>query len=185
MAGRLVAVVGPSGAGKDTLLGAARLALAEDPRFVFVRRAITRPAETHRHAGAEAHLPLSEADFAKAREAGAFALHWQAHGLHYGIPRSIESELTEGRVVIANLSRGVLATVPSAYRLCVVLVTAPPAVLAARIAARGRETPEEIVRRLQREALLPDSLEVREVMNDSTPAEGAARLIEMLRALAG
>ncbi|MDJ0391388.1 phosphonate metabolism protein/1,5-bisphosphokinase (PRPP-forming) PhnN [Roseomonas sp. E05] len=185
MAGRLVAVVGPSGAGKDTLLGAARMALAEDPRFVFARRAITRPAETHSHAGAEAHLPLSEEAFAQAREAGAFALHWQAHGLHYGIPRSVEAELAEGRIVVANLSRAVLASVPAAYRLCVLLVTAPPALLAARIAGRGRETPEEIARRLQREAVLPAGLEMREVMNDATPEEGVARLLGTLRALAG
>ncbi|MXP63392.1 phosphonate metabolism protein/1,5-bisphosphokinase (PRPP-forming) PhnN [Roseomonas sp. M0104] len=185
MTGRLVAVVGPSGAGKDTLLGAARLTLAEDPRFVFVRRAITRPAETRSHAGAEAHLPLNEAAFAEARAAGAFALHWQAHGLHYGIPREIQARMAEGRVVVANLSRAVLSSVPPAYRLCVLLVTAPPAVLASRIAGRGRETPQEIARRLQREALLPEGLDVREVMNDGTPEEGAARLVGVLRALAG
>ena len=99
----LIAVVGPSGAGKDTLMAGARAALAQDARFRFVRRAITRPAE----AGSEDHEALSEADFAARRAADGFALSWGAHGLHYGIPRDIEEDIAARRVVIANLSRAV------------------------------------------------------------------------------
>lgn len=40
--GRLFAVVGPSGAGKDTLIAAA---LAARPDLAIVRRVITRPVE--------------------------------------------------------------------------------------------------------------------------------------------
>jgi ribose 1,5-bisphosphokinase len=185
MPGWLVTVVGPSGAGKDTLLGAARAALAGDARFVFARRAITRPAETVAHAGAEDHLPLSEAEFAIARDAGAFALHWNAHGLHYGIPQSIEADLLAGRVVIANLSRAVLAEAHARYRLKVVSITAPPAILAARLAGRGRETAAEIAARLARSAALPPGLDVVEVANDSTPEDGAARLLAALRGISG
>jgi phosphonate metabolism protein PhnN/1,5-bisphosphokinase (PRPP-forming) len=180
MAGRLVTVVGASGAGKDTLLGAARAALAGDPRFVFARRAITRPAEPPAP-GTEDHRPMTEAAFIAEREAGRFALHWQAHGLHYGIPRAVEAELSAGRVVVANLSRAILPEVPVHYRLRVLLVTAPAEVLAARLAARGRESMAEIALRLRREAPLAPGLEVREIANDATPAEGAARLLAALR----
>src|SRR6266403_915074 len=44
--GRLVLVVGPSGAGKDTLLGLARAVCADDGSVIFPRRAVTREAST-------------------------------------------------------------------------------------------------------------------------------------------
>lgn len=185
MRGRLVTVVGASGAGKDTLLGAARQKLTGNPRFIFARRVITRPAEARPHPGVEEHLPMSDAEFAAAREAGHFALYWHAHGLSYGIPRSIERELAEGRTVIANLSRTVLAEASGRYALRVLLVTAPRALLAARLASRGRESLAEITLRLDREAPLPDGLDVREVANDSTPEVGAARLLAALHEAAG
>lgn len=172
----LVAVVGPSGAGKDTLMGLARARLDGDPRFRFVQRAITRPAE----AGGEAHRALDAAAFAAEREAGAFALHWVAHGLAYGIPRDIEADLAARRVVVANLSRAVLAGAAARYRLRVLNITAPVAVLAARLAARGREAAADIAARLAREAPLPHGLDIATVMNDATPEDGAAQVLAAL-----
>lgn len=172
----LVAVVGPSGAGKDTLMGMARARLAGDDRFRFVRRAITRPAE----AGGEAHRALDEAGFAAEREAGGFALWWFAHGLSYGIPRDIEGDLAVRRVVVANLSRGVLAEAATRYRLRVLNITAPAGVLAARLAARNREDAAGIAARLAREAPLPEGLDIVTVMNDATPEDGAARVLAVL-----
>ena len=170
----LIAVVGPSGAGKDTLMDRARAALAGDARFVFARRVITRPAD----AGGEAHEAVSEAEFA-ARLPG-FSLHWAAHGLRYAIPVSIEAEMAAGRVVIANLSRGVLAEAATRYRLRVLDITAPPALRAARLAARGREDAGDVAARLSREAPLPGGLDVVTVMNDATPDDGAARVLAAL-----
>src|ERR1700758_459495 len=94
----LLLVVGPSGAGKDTLLDAARRALADDPKFRFVRRVVTRAAK----AGDEPHETVTEAEFA-ARE---FALQWQAHGLRYGIPADA---IVDDVVTVANVSRTVIA----------------------------------------------------------------------------
>jgi phosphonate metabolism protein PhnN/1,5-bisphosphokinase (PRPP-forming) len=172
----LVAVVGPSGAGKDTLMALARARLAGDARFRFVRRAITRPAE----AGGEDHRALDEAGFAAERDAGGFALWWAAHGLLYGIPRDIEDDLAARRVVVANLSRGVLAEAGARFRVRVLLITAPVEVLAARLAARGREGTADIAARLAREAALPPGLDVVPVMNDATPEDGAARVVAAL-----
>lgn len=151
--GCFVAVVGPSGAGKDTIMDAARVALAGDTRFHFVRRIITRPQMP----GTEDHDSLDEAAFAKSAGEGAFSLHWQAHGLSYGLPKSLEDEIADGTVVIANVSRRVLGDVRRLYpSRSVVVITARPEVLAERLASRGRESREEIVARLAREVSFDD-----------------------------
>ena len=164
-----VAVVGPSGAGKDTLLGAARAALGGDARFHFAGRVISRPEGV----GEEAHEELSPAGFAVAD----LAVVWQAHGLHYGIRRA-ETRLAP--VTVMSLSRGVLAEVAARAPLTVIEVTAPPEVLAARLAARGREGPAEIAARLAREVPLPVGLAQLRVVNDGPVQQGAARLLAAL-----
>ncbi|MCR0983945.1 phosphonate metabolism protein/1,5-bisphosphokinase (PRPP-forming) PhnN [Roseomonas populi] len=179
MSGVLVGVVGPSGAGKDTLMEAARAALAGDPRVTFLRRAVTRPAE----AGGEDHLPLSREAFLAGREAGHFALWWEAHGLLYGIPAGpLEAALAKGCAAVANLSRRALADADARFPLRVVEITASPDVLATRLAARGRESAEDIARRLAREAPLPAGLAVDRVVNDTSVEAGAGQLLRALRA---
>ncbi len=134
MTGCFVAVVGPSGAGKDTLIAAARDRFADDPRFVFVRRVVTR-----RDGGNEDHDFVEPALFPAAVKAGAFALSWGAHGLFYGIPETVRRDVAAGRVVVANLSRGAVETARGLFpRVAVAVVTAPEAVLAARLAGRAR-----------------------------------------------
>ena len=172
----LVAVVGPSGAGKDTLMAGARARIGPDGRFRFVRRSITRPAS----AGGEDHEPIGRDAFLRRRDTGGFALWWEAHGLLYGIPRDIESDLAAGRCVVANLSRGVLAEAASRYPLLVLEITAPAAVLAARLAARGREEPEAVAARLARDAPLPSALRVRRVVNDGSMEAGASHMVQAL-----
>ena len=168
----LVLVVGPSGAGKDTLLDAARTALMGDPRFRFVRRVITRPAE----AGGEAHEAVTEAEFARRP----FALQWQAHGLHYGVPADIVGDLARGIVVVANVSRTVIAGAALRHTTRVIEITAPPEVLAARLVTRGREDAADMAARLARTVALPDGVTVDIVMNDATVATGVARFLAAL-----
>jgi ribose 1,5-bisphosphokinase len=182
LAGALVLVVGPSGAGKDTLMDAARAELAGAPGFHFARRLITRPAM----AGAEDHDSCDEAAFAAARARGELALSWRAHGLHYGIPRCELAGVVVGEVVIANISRSEIAAAEMlAERVVVIEISAPATVLAKRLAARGRESEADIAARLAREAPLAVRRAVlRRISNDRSVAEGAAELVGMLRGLA-
>lgn len=182
LTGALVLVVGPSGAGKDALMEGARGALADDRRFRFARRLITRPAL----AGAEDHDSCDEAGFVAARARGELALSWAAHGLHYGIPARELAGIAGGEVVIANISRGAIgATEALAERVVVVEITAPAAILAKRLAARGRESEADIAKRLSREApLVTERAALRRIVNDRSIAEGASELLGLLRALA-
>ncbi len=144
--GRLVLVVGPSGAGKDTLIGLAQVACAGDNRVVFARRIVTREASEF-----ENNDQVTEAEFREARARGAFAIDWQAHGLSYALPKDIDNDIRAGRSVVANISRTVIVALRAAYAdVVVVLITAPPDVLAARLAARGRDGDGPIAERLRR-----------------------------------
>jgi len=176
-------VVGPSGAGKDTLIDGARAHLAESDRrdhYVFATRTITRP----NGAPGEAHIGVTEAEFAERDAAGAFLVTWQAHGLHYGLDASLRDVLAQGRHVIANGSRAILPKlIGRVPRLVIVEVSAPVEVLAERIAGRGRETPEQIAARLARTVTAyPPGIPLLRVSNDSTSEVGIARFIATLQA---
>lgn len=181
--GALALVVGPSGAGKDTLLGAAKAALAADRRFVFPRRVVTREAM----AELEDHDSLDRNSFNLEKLRGAFALDWEAHGLCYGVPADIETDMADGRVVVVNTSRKVIETALEKYPRCfVLLVTANPDVRARRLAGRGRETAEEVAARLIREgAPIPAGVEAVTIDNSGTLATGIANFVEALKRIAG
>lgn len=175
----LVLVVGPSGAGKDTLINAARAALPDDPRFVFPRRAVTRQAV----AELEDHDSVTPEQFALHKANGAYALDWEAHGLHYGLPMSIVADIAAGRVVVMNGSRAMVDVARQKFPgTVVVLVSATPEVRALRLAGRGRETAAEIARRLSREvdAVIPETIGVD---NSGTVEDGVTRFLAALRAL--
>lgn len=176
----LVLIVGPSGAGKDTLLNGSRAALADQPSMRFVRRVITRPIDP---SAAEMHDTVSEQAFAALLAAGAFALSWRAHGLHYGIPADITIDLSEGRLVVANVSRTVVAEAAERFPVQVIEIIAPPDTLARRLAARGRDDALDIARRLSRQADLPLPARRKTIVNDGTEAAGITKLTQALRRL--
>lgn len=144
--GRLVLVVGPSGAGKDTLLGLVQIACAENDDIVFPRRIVTRESSA-----AEDNLAVGPDEFGAAAARGDFAVHWEAHGHTYALPLEINDDIRAGRTVVANVSRTVVPALRSSYAdVVVVAITAPPEVLAARLAARARRSDGNIGDRLNR-----------------------------------
>ena len=144
--GRLILVVGPSGAGKDTLLGLAKAACADDGSIVFPRRVITRQASA-----SEDNEEVSAGTFEAALARDEYAVHWDAHGHRYALSRAVDDDIRSGHTVVANVSRTVIAGMRQAYAtVLVVSITAPPNVLAERIAMRARGSDGKIEQRLQR-----------------------------------
>ncbi|MEP2703443.1 MAG: phosphonate metabolism protein/1,5-bisphosphokinase (PRPP-forming) PhnN [Roseibium sp.] len=153
--GRLILVVGPSGAGKDTLMSALKTRLTDRADVDFARRAITRDAD----ADAEDHDTLSRPEFDQLVANGEAALSWEAHGLGYVIPKPYDQAIANGNTVFANGSRKVLKQAADKYETAIVLlITAPIEILAERLAARGRESKNEIERRLKRADLEPENV---------------------------
>ena len=175
--GRLVLVVGPSGAGKDTLIGLARAACADDRNIVFPRRVITREASA-----SEDNEEVSAGTFQETLARGEYAMHWEAHGHGYALPRVIDDEIRAGHTVVANVSRTVVAAMRRAYAsVLVVSITAPPNVLAERLAMRGRGSDGRIEHRLHRTvdeaAAAPDVT----VVNTGSAEYHARQLVRIIR----
>jgi ribose 1,5-bisphosphokinase len=172
VSGTFVCVVGPSGAGKDTLIRGAQRRLAGDPRFVFPRRLVTRSASAF-----EDHDVIAPDLFDELRSDGRFTLAWTAHGLGYAIPAEAKRALAEGAVVTCNLSRRAVADARSQLGdVAVVLVTAPRATLAQRLATRGRESAGTIAERLDRDPGA-DDLVPNCVIDNSGDVEAAIDLL--------
>ncbi|GGA83810.1 ribose 1,5-bisphosphate phosphokinase PhnN [Brucella endophytica] len=176
--GVFIAVVGPSGSGKDTILTYARERLQGRPEFHFVRRIVTRDSV----GDAEEHDTLTEAAFDAALEKGAFSLSWNAHGLRYALPKSVDHHVENGAVVVANVSRSVLDEIGSIYaNVRVVHLHASPDVLARRLAQRGREDAAAIEERLRRSAKAMAHRDGAIMLDNSGPVEVAGeRFIAIL-----
>lgn len=178
--GTLILVVGPSGAGKDSLLEGARTRLADRSDILFPRREITRPAD----AGGEDHIAVSEDTFAERDASGAYLLSWRAHGLGYGVPASLADDLSASRSVVVNVSRGVLDDARARVERCAVIsLRVPSDVLAARLRGRGRESDEQIAERVARaEAFSVSGDDVIEISNDGPLDRAIDRIVSAIRA---
>jgi ribose 1,5-bisphosphokinase len=179
--GRLVYVIGPSGAGKDSIIAHARRHLGSE-RHVFARRHITRPADS----GGEDHIAITMAEFEQDYAAGRYALSWRGNGLGYGIGIEIDLWLQSGRHVILNGSRAYLPEAAGRYStLLPVLITINPAVLRQRLSARGRESTNAIDARIRRAAELGtiDHPRLAVIANNGPLAEAGDAFVALLRAL--
>jgi ribose 1,5-bisphosphokinase len=155
--GLLVLIVGPSGAGKDTLLASAQRKFKDNPAMVFPRRTITRSESI-----GETHDPVSRREFQRLEKEGAFLLAWTAHGLRYGISIAVERDLKAGRIVVVNVSREIVTAACARWpKTRIVHVTVALDALRSRLETRGREAAGDIDKRIKRAAranTLPEAL---------------------------
>ncbi len=161
--GVVVLVVGPSGAGKDTLIALVKQQFVHDQGVCFPRRVVTRPAD-----GSEDNIAVTLDDYAESLDKGDYVLSWYAHGHHYAIPDTIQDDLMAGRIVVLSVSRTIIAKARRIFaHVSVVYVTAPVQVREERLTKRRREA--DIRERISRKV-------------DGDDREGADCLIENTQA---
>lgn len=179
--GTVVLVVGPSGAGKDSILRQAQSIFATDPDVVFPRRVVTRKADV----SAEDHDTVSDMDFSQNLAKGDYAVWWSAHGNGYGIQVSIDDDIKLGRTVIFNCSRAIIEELQLRYpKVVVVEIKVSPELLVDRIVARGRETHDEAVFRVSRTVpALPRGIVVIPIQNDGALEDAALTFCAAIRKL--
>ena len=182
--GRLVYCMGPSGAGKDSLLDWLRAHLPQPCPVHWAQRTISRAATS----GGEAHEGVSPTKFAALCSEHAFALHWQANGLGYGVRHAQLAPLAQGHWVLLNGSRAYLPEAMARFPdLVAVHITASPQVLRERLLSRGRETREEVEARVQRALAYtpPPGAASLKVHNDGALGDAGQRLLSVLEDLPG
>ena len=96
--GRLIYCMGPSGAGKDSLLNWLRTHLPTPCPVHWAQRTISRAATS----AGEVHESVSPQTFFALCSDHAFALHWQANGLGYGVRHAQLAPLAQGHWVLLN-----------------------------------------------------------------------------------
>ncbi len=179
MNGAWVFVCGPSGAGKDSVMAAARELLVDRADIVFARRMVTRPT----HAGSD-HDPASQTEFQTLLTSGGLCWHWQAHGFAYGIDKQYAQEVLAGCLVVVNGSRAHVRHLPASSQLRVVQISADPQQLAQRMAQRARDSANAVTTRLARNADFADMAADCHIVNDTTLAVAARQLADYLTTLA-
>lgn len=175
MSGLWVFVCGPSGAGKDSVMGWAAEHLAARPDIVFARRLVTRPAQL----GSD-HDPVTPQQFARLIGSGGLVWRWEAHGFHYGIAAHYAAEVAAGRVVVVNGSREHANGLQLAQQVRVVQIVADTEQLAARLLQRGRDAPQAVVTRLARNALFSDLRGDHTIVNQGELAQAGRQLADYL-----
>lgn len=180
--GKLFYVIGPSGAGKDTLINFARQNTAPGTPVLFAHRYITREVD---HTG-ENHIELSHTEFKVRKAQGLFALDWESHENKYGIGIEINLWMENGMNVVMNGSRGYLEKALEKYpSLRVILISVSEHVLWDRLKRRGRENDQEIQKRIERSkefnSLAVDQYQVIHVKNDGSIEEAGGLFVEAIK----
>lgn len=181
---RLIYVIGPSGAGKDSLMRWLRERSAGQLPLHWARRSVTRSA----HDSSADDISLDVAGFEQTDQAGGFALQWQANGLRYGIRHEELVPVSRQQWVFINGSRAYLQACADRYPGITVLhITADPAVLRQRLLQRGRETPSMVDARIQRapSLMVPAQSILIEVFNNRGIDEAGRQMLQQLERLPG
>jgi len=175
----VVLITGPSGVGKDSLLGFAKNHFAGDGKIVFTRRYITRPPDEN-----ELNYFVDPGAFGLLRDGNFFVSHWRAHGNYYGIAKSEFLPHNGDYLSLVSVSRGAIRDFERLFdRVITLQLTAGYDILRQRLLVRGREDEEAVAERLAG-ASLPVNAENRIIFDNSEElSKSGRRFAELITAL--
>ena len=145
--GLLVVFSGPSGSGKDTLLGELNDAADNVQLSVSLTTREKRPMEQD---GVH-YFFVTREDFERRLANGEILEHTQYNGQYYGTPKSAVDEwLAQGKTVILEIEVEGAGSIRRIYPDCVSVFLLPPSVETLRQRLRGRQSnsEEDIARRI-------------------------------------
>lgn len=145
---RLIAFVGPSGSGKDTLMVQLRdVLISSNINAHIVQRLITRERDN-----TEKFSSVSSQEFDEFVRKKEFCLHWEIYGNKYGIPHTeIDPYLETGYLVFVNLSRSQLHNYKRIFPYGkIVVIDISNKLAEERIRFRKRDTGKNLEARIQR-----------------------------------
>ncbi len=164
---RVVVITGPSGVGKGTLI---RLLREQVPELGLSVSATTRDARPGEEEGVAYHF-LTDAEFDRLVDAGAFVEHAEYAGRKYGTLRSeLERRTAAGEPVVLEIEVQGARQIRDAIPGALLVFIAPPSreALRERLVGRGTDAADVIERRLR---VAEEELDARaefahEVVND-------------------
>ena len=182
----LVIVSGPSGVGKDTVIGSLCL-IPTDPQRFFVVTCTTRPRRDYEVDGVHYNF-MTSAEFEDKRDAGGFLEANLVHGHWYGTPRDqVREALAAGRDAILKIDVQGAAVVKHKVPEALLVFLVPPSLedLFSRLQSRATESADELDIRQRNAALELARMEDYDhvVLNETGQvARTVARVDEIIRA---
>jgi phosphonate metabolism protein PhnN/1,5-bisphosphokinase (PRPP-forming) len=168
---KIILIVGASGVGKDTLIREAKKELKKE--FNFVRRYITRKPDK-----SEKNFFLENSAFKLLRDNKYFLSSWEAHGNSYAVSKK---SIKKGANII-SISRSKISDFERIFNnVYVINITLNKEELRTRLIKRGRESIEEIKKRLDRNY---DEIKAKNLIsfeNDKSFEESRKSFIKLLK----
>lgn len=148
MKGKLLAVSGPSGVGKGTIVKTIIKKRADVVESVSCTTRAPRKGEVH---GRE-YFFLSQEEFARRIEENDFLEYDEHFGNYYGTPKSFVRQALQDKSVIMEIDVVGALNAKKEFPECILVMVAPPSLeeLKRRLKGRNSETDEEIENRLSR-----------------------------------